>query len=146
MTAPVFYDLTKTVAQGEKQESRNALKDPTKVSRYRRSRIEMACSDRPLAWLVYHLPDRVFTESPRQQDALPHLPLPEGFPSSSLEHLVYHRYHCHYCCYRSPQNPKWQSHQVHWNQFQVLVDNLQQYTVSDHLPNDSRKKNPTACQ
>ena len=32
VTAPVFYDLVKTAAWSERQEERNKLKDPTKVS------------------------------------------------------------------------------------------------------------------
>jgi lipase chaperone LimK len=32
VTAPVFYDLVKTVAWSKEQEERNTLKDPTKAS------------------------------------------------------------------------------------------------------------------
>ena len=34
VTAPVFYDLVKTAAWSEKQEGRNTLRDPTKVTTY----------------------------------------------------------------------------------------------------------------
>ena len=90
VTALVFYDLIKTVAQSEKQEERKALKNPTKASRYRGFQIKITCSDVPSVCLIYNLPDCVFTESPCQQDAPPNLTLPKGlqYCGESLQHMV----------------------------------------------------------
>lgn len=67
VAAPVFYALVWRAAWSEKQEGRNTLKDPTKVSMCCKSlSVAMIHSNEPSACLVYHLPGGVFAKPPRQ--------------------------------------------------------------------------------